>query len=187
MSFSDKFSQKAFELQAKAKVALGQALDDKDREAEGRADLDHIRATRDTAPENTRSSESGPVGRPARESEATRRPARPTGTNGAGQRPDATGLESRDTGAVQRLFSAQRASEYNSRWTEIKGDFVDEPRRAIAQADRLVGDVLDELHELFSTQRHSLDHGLDSEQTSTEDLRIALGRYRAFFDRLLSL
>jgi hypothetical protein len=53
-------------------------------------------------------------------------------------------------------------------------------------ANELVGEVLDELEELFRRQRADLEHGLDSEQTSTEDLRQALGRYRSFFDRLLS-
>jgi hypothetical protein len=46
--------------------------------------------------------------------------------------------------------------------------------------------VLDELEELFRRQRDELEQGLDSEQTTTEDLRQALGRYRSFFDRLLS-
>jgi len=46
--------------------------------------------------------------------------------------------------------------------------------------------VLDELEELFRRQRTDLEHGLDSEQTTTEDLRQALRRYRSFFDRLLS-
>ena len=46
--------------------------------------------------------------------------------------------------------------------------------------------MLDELEELFRRQRADLEHGLDSEQTTTEDLRQALGRYRSFFDRLLS-
>ncbi len=50
----------------------------------------------------------------------------------------------------------------------------------------LVGEVLDELEELFRSQRADLEHGLDSDQTSTEDLRQALGRYRSFFDRLLT-
>ena len=60
------------------------------------------------------------------------------------------------------------------------------PRGAVRGANELVGEVLDELEELFRNQRADLEHGLDSEQTTTEDLRQALGRYRSFFDRLLS-
>ena len=43
------------------------------------------------------------------------------------------------------------------------------------------------LEELFRPQRTDREHGLDSEQTTNEDLRQALRRYRSFFDRLLSL
>ena len=69
----------------------------------------------------------------------------------------------------------------------LKVTFVDEPRQAVAQADALVGEVLDELEQLFRDQRRGIEHGLDHDETSTEDLRLALRRYRSFFDRLLSL
>jgi hypothetical protein len=93
-----------------------------------------------------------------------------------------------DTGAGQRttLIEPERAESYNSRWNELKSEFVDDPRRAVQGANVLVGEVLDELEELFRSQRANLEHGLDSDQTSTEDLRQALGRYRSFFDRLLT-
>jgi hypothetical protein len=93
-----------------------------------------------------------------------------------------------DTGARQgtTLIPPERAESYNSRWIELKSEFVDEPGRAVRGANELVGEVLDELEELFRRQRADLEHGLDSEQTTTEDLRQALGRYRSFFDRLLS-
>jgi hypothetical protein len=84
------------------------------------------------------------------------------------------------------LIAPERAEAYHSRWNELKGEFVDEPRTAVRGANELVGQVLDELEELFRQQRSELEQGLDSEQTSTEDLRLALGRYRSFFDRLLS-
>ena len=93
-----------------------------------------------------------------------------------------------DTGVRQRtsLIEHERAESYNSRWKELKGEFVDDPPRAVRGADELVGEVLVELEELFRRQRTDLEHGLDSEQTTTEDLRQALIRYRSFFDRLLS-
>jgi hypothetical protein len=93
-----------------------------------------------------------------------------------------------DTGARERttLIPPERAESYNSRWNELKGEFVDDPRGAVRGANQLVGEVLDELEELFRRQRTDLEHGLDSEQITTEDLRQALGSYRSFFDRLLS-
>lgn len=86
-----------------------------------------------------------------------------------------------------RLVSSDRADSYTGRWNEVKGMFVDEPRQAVGQADALVGELLDELQNLFTKQRQSLEHGLDNEETSTEDLRVALRRYRSFFDRLLAI
>jgi hypothetical protein len=86
----------------------------------------------------------------------------------------------------ERLVPAERAEDYSSRWDALKGDFVDEPRRAVRQADELVGELLDELQRLFSDQRRNLEQGFDHDQASTEDLRLALRRYRSFFDRLLS-
>jgi hypothetical protein len=93
-----------------------------------------------------------------------------------------------DTSASERatLIEPEQAESYNGRWNELKSEFVDDPRAAVQGANQLVGEVLDELEELFRRQRTDLEHGLDSEQTTTEDLRQALGRYRSFFDRLLS-
>jgi hypothetical protein len=87
----------------------------------------------------------------------------------------------------ERLVPVERADSYGTRWNEVKGMFVDEPRQAVAQADALVGELLEELERLFSEQRRGIEQGLDNDDTSTEDLRMALRRYRSFFDRLLSL
>jgi hypothetical protein len=88
---------------------------------------------------------------------------------------------------LERLVPASRVEEYTSRWDSVKGEFVDEPRQAVAKADKLVGELLDELDQLFRKQRSDLEHGLDADETSTEDLRLALRKYRSFFDRLLAL
>jgi hypothetical protein len=96
---------------------------------------------------------------------------------------------SSDSGSsdLERLVPANRVDEYTSRWDSVKGEFVDEPRQAVAKADKLVGELLDELDQLFRKQRSDLEHGLDADETSTEDLRLALRKYRSFFDRLLAL
>ena len=93
-----------------------------------------------------------------------------------------------DIGVGQRtsLIEPERAESYNSRWKELKGEFVDDPPGAVRGANALVGEVLDELEELFRRQRTDLEQGQNSEQTTTEDLRQALRRSRSFFDRLLS-
>ena len=92
-----------------------------------------------------------------------------------------------DGGDRAALVTRDRAESYGARWDAVKGEFVDEPRRAVADADALVGELLDELQELFKQQRTQIEQGLDADETSTEDLRVALRRYRSFFDRLLSI
>jgi hypothetical protein len=92
-----------------------------------------------------------------------------------------------DEGERDRLVPQERTDEYIARWDALKGGFVDEPRQAVADADQLVRELLDELQEVFRTQREGLEQGLDADQTSTEDLRVALRRYRSLFDRLLSV
>ncbi|RTL68779.1 MAG: hypothetical protein EKK42_09210 [Pseudonocardiaceae bacterium] len=84
------------------------------------------------------------------------------------------------------LIPRQRAADYQDRWQTLKAQFVDEPRTAVRDANELVGQVLDEIEETFRTQRADLERDLHDDAASTEDLRLALGRYRTFFDRLLS-
>ncbi|WP_346102636.1 hypothetical protein, partial [Pseudonocardia alni] len=85
------------------------------------------------------------------------------------------------------LLPADRAREYQDRWSTLKGEFVDEPRRAVHGANALVGEILDEMESLFRRQRDDLEAQFSRDDASTEDLRQALTRYREFFDRLLSL
>jgi len=76
---------------------------------------------------------------------------------------------------------------FQSRWETIQTGFVDEPRQTVEQADELVAEVMKRLAEGFATERERLEGQWGrGEDVSTEDLRIALQRYRGFFQRLLS-
>jgi hypothetical protein len=85
------------------------------------------------------------------------------------------------------LIAHDRCVDNRSRWGVVQGDFIDEPRKAVTDADALVGEVLDDLSETFRSQRRSLEQQWEDDESTTEDMRIALRRYRTFFDRLLSL
>jgi len=86
------------------------------------------------------------------------------------------------------LFEQSVLSEFNTRWTDIQTGFVDEPRRAVQQADALVQDIITRIADSFGHERSQLEQQWDrGDQVSTEDLRVALQRYRSFFSRLLSL
>jgi hypothetical protein len=65
---------------------------------------------------------------------------------------------------------------------------VDEPRRAVEEADELVAEAIRQLAQSFAEARTNLEHQWDrGDDVSTEDLRQALQRYRSFFGRLLSV
>ncbi len=86
------------------------------------------------------------------------------------------------------LFAGNEASELRARWDSIQVGFVDEPRKAVQEADTLVSATIKRLSEVFANERENLEHQWGrNENVSTEDLRVALRRYRSFFSRLLSI
>lgn len=86
------------------------------------------------------------------------------------------------------LFAADETENLRSDWSAVQTAFVDEPRQCVEKADKLVARVVQRLAESFSQERSRLEgQWSKGEDVSTEDLRIALQRYRSFFDRLLSV
>jgi hypothetical protein len=86
------------------------------------------------------------------------------------------------------LFIANEANELRGRWDGIQVGFVDEPRKSVQEADALVSATITRLAEMFAAERQNLEQQWDrSENVSTEDLRLALQRYRSFFARLLAI
>jgi len=86
------------------------------------------------------------------------------------------------------LFSPEEAKDFRARWDAIQVSFVDDPRRVVEQADSLVAVTMQRLVEMFAAERAKLEGQWDrGDNVSTEDLRLALRRYRSFFGRLLSV
>ena len=89
---------------------------------------------------------------------------------------------------VGPLFNEEESDQFRARWFAIQADFVDEPRRSVEEADHLVAAVMTRLAEVFADARQNLEQDWGSgDDVSTEDLRVALRRYRSFFDMLLSV
>lgn len=86
------------------------------------------------------------------------------------------------------LFEQGEAEAHRSRWSDIQTRFVDDPRDSVEDADELVAHVIKSIAETFAEERAFLeDQWNRGDEVSTEDLRIAMKRYRSFFNRLLSL
>jgi hypothetical protein len=93
---------------------------------------------------------------------------------------------------LEPLFAGDVERDFRTRWRDIQSGFVDEPRPAVEKADQLVAELMQRLAQSFSEQRKNLEHQWEasektSDKISTEDLRVALTRYRSFFERLLSV
>ncbi len=167
----------------------GAARADRDREqvADGPA-------TSDTMP--------APAGSPAQqaatdpwEQDAGGMPVAPD-TDGAAARSDQPGDipdpgssagTAREAEAAQ-LLEADDRSAMTQRWRDIQADFVDSPRQAMQDADALVAGLMQRLAQTFAQERANLEGQWSrGDLVSTEDLRVSLQRYRAFFERLLSV
>jgi hypothetical protein len=137
-----------------------------------------------------------------------REPDEPTTARAVDERRDADAPRDRDTATDTRaatrtdrptgtaavasddapeLLPRSENEGFQSRWETIQTGFVDEPRQTVEQADELVAEVMKRLAEGFATERERLEGQWGrGEDVSTEDLRVALQRYRGFFQRLLS-
>jgi len=87
-----------------------------------------------------------------------------------------------------QLLAQDFVSDLRGRWDRVQTGFVDEPRAAVQEADELVAQAMKRLAEVFSEERARLEQQWDrGDNVNTEDLRIALKKYRTFFQRLLSV
>jgi hypothetical protein len=129
------------------------------------------------------------AGPTATEDQPTAVPAHPSGEEpGTAAGAEAGAEADAEADVPAPLFPVDQASSYRSRWQDIQTGFVDEPRAAVKEADGLVAEVMRQLARTFADERRELEgQWPEGEEISTEDLRIALRRYRSFFDRLLSV
>lgn len=96
--------------------------------------------------------------------------------------------ERREDEYIISFLNDGEVEDIKSRWSKIQTQFVDEPRTSVDRAEALIQDVMERFMQKFANERDMLDSSAASgEEISTEDLRVALKRYRALLQRLLSL
>ena len=120
--------------------------------------------------------------------------------SGSSDNAERTDLDERDAGrtedetnrpdqpaAAEPLLGPTESKRFSDEWRAVQSQFVDEPREAVEQADRLVADLMQRLASEFTEARSNLERQWDGhDDISTEELRVAMTRYRSFFERLLS-
>jgi hypothetical protein len=101
--------------------------------------------------------------------------------------PDRNAADAKDISEPTALFSEFEINDLRSRWSGVQAGFVDSPRHSVEQADQLVAAVMQRISDGFARERSTLERQWDrGDSVSTEDLRVALQRYRVFFGRLLN-
>ena len=110
--------------------------------------------------------------------------------SGAGSKDTAGTVSGAATTAAEEqrrpLLADEELDGFRGRWDAVQVGFVDEPRGSVQQADALVAELMQRLAQTFSDERTSLESQWEQgADVSTEDLRVAMQRYRSFFDRLL--
>jgi hypothetical protein len=115
---------------------------------------------------------------------------RPTTAELAGREVGAANGDERDPetqDGLHPLLDRDEGERFRAQWQEVQTDFVDEPRGSVEQADALVAELMQRLAQTFAEERQNLESQWSrGDDVSTEDLRVALRRYRSFFERLLS-
>jgi hypothetical protein len=123
----------------------------------------------------------GPVPSPARQAVPETRSERQSSVS----TPPADASAEQTMGA---LFPQGELQEFRVRWDQVQASFVDDPRRAVQDADNLVERVVQRIAEQFAEQRAKLEGQWSrGDDATTEELRRGLRQYRAFFERLLSM
>ncbi|MEU0531142.1 hypothetical protein [Amycolatopsis tolypomycina] len=83
------------------------------------------------------------------------------------------------------LIDEEKVTGFRDRWQNVQTGFVDDPKQAVQQADELVAAVISALATTFAEHKGELESQWQQGEPATEELRIALRRYRSFFDQLL--
>ena len=126
---------------------------------------------------------------PVTQSEPSTAPTEPAvaGREAPANRTQGSRAES-ESPTERSLFADDELAGLRARWDSVQAGFVDDPKECVHKADGLVSDVVGRLTDGFTEARARLeDQRARGEEASTEDLRLALRRYRDFFDRLLAV
>jgi len=97
------------------------------------------------------------------------------------------GAQPMESTEVDPLFGQGAAADFRARWDVVQRSFVDDPQQAVRAGDELVTQVIEALSRTFAEQRTEFEKDTNPDQSSTEALRVALRRYRSFFERLLTI
>ncbi|SDX16815.1 hypothetical protein SAMN05421504_102526 [Amycolatopsis xylanica] len=94
--------------------------------------------------------------------------------------------ETRHDEPAKELFGQDEVEGFRAQWQELQAAFVDDPKRAVEDADQLVAAIMQSLAATFAEHKRELESQWQQGEAPTEDLRVALRSYRSFFNQLLN-
>ncbi|MBS2967051.1 hypothetical protein KGA66_28720 [Actinocrinis puniceicyclus] len=84
------------------------------------------------------------------------------------------------------VLARQTADDLRERWRGIQAEFIDDPGRAVEDADRLVTDAARAFTTQLEERRHTLTSAWQQDgNKETEQLRLTMRHYRALVDQIL--
>jgi hypothetical protein len=83
------------------------------------------------------------------------------------------------------LWDEATVEDLRDRWQAVQLRFVDDPRAAVDEAEALVREAAEALTTALTTRREELSRWRSAEGDDTEQLRVAVQRYREFLDGVL--
>ncbi len=90
----------------------------------------------------------------------------------------------RETQQRETVPQQRPSSRFEDEWQAVQFEFVDDPQAAVSKADDLVTKAIEEL----TTRQRTLSQQWKGEgKHETEDLRLALHRYRELFKSLVAV
>lgn len=83
------------------------------------------------------------------------------------------------------LLSGEAEQAFLSRWAEIQAGFVEDPAQSVHDADGLIDEIAAALLSSLQARKTDLAAGWQQGSPGTEELRLALRRYRTFIGVIL--
>jgi hypothetical protein len=91
-----------------------------------------------------------------------------------------------DAPAMDDFWADGQGQHFRDRWREVQLRFVDDPRSAAQEAEALVGEAIDGFTAALAARREELAQWRSHSTDDTEELRVALRRYREFLNRVIA-
>jgi hypothetical protein len=104
------------------------------------------------------------------------------GTRPDGGSPTAVPLD------AERDFRPESATSFRLRWSAILAEFIDDPHRAVEDADHFVADVAQAFASGVESRRQSLTSAWEHDgHDQTEELRLTMRQYGTLVDQILTV